>query len=369
MPPPVFDEKSLIPSLPYYDLPAGLMVPLIKMEDSGYKSLNPKDIRLPPPTPPTERLLAAIDMFYAPPSHERPRDPEGFEMLGLYEWSKDKTAAIKAKADDLEFGRRERSPTASPEPFGSEDDGDDVISRDSAAGRKSPATSANKEADAEKAEETKRKRYRSLSKTPPPRRRSRSRTRSRSRGSTPDRGGSGGGGRSGSRGRRRSGGSYGGGGSSRSPSPPGGYSMPSYLTRRSPSPTSGGSGGNRRGRSPPSTRRRGGRRSSSPETSFAGFGAQQQTSAPATRLDSSNKGHQMLQKMGWSGSGGLGSDESGIAEPISGGEVRDKNSLYRGVGSGGPDAFEAFRKNKAGTFYTRMKDRGGTEKESKPSKK
>ena len=41
-PPPVFDEKSLIPSLPYYDLPAGLMIPLVKMEDSGYKPLNPK---------------------------------------------------------------------------------------------------------------------------------------------------------------------------------------------------------------------------------------------------------------------------------------------------------------------------------------
>ena len=33
------------------------------------------------------------------------------------------------------------------------------------------------------------------------------------------------------------------------------------------------------------------------------------------KLDSSNKGHQMMQKMGWKGSG-LGSEESGIVEPI-----------------------------------------------------
>ena len=44
-------------------------------------------------------------------------------MLGLYEWSKDKTSAIRQKADDLEAGRRDRSPTASPDPYGSDSDG------------------------------------------------------------------------------------------------------------------------------------------------------------------------------------------------------------------------------------------------------
>ncbi len=63
----------------------------------------------------------------------------------------------------------------------------------------------------------------------------------------------------------------------------------------------------------------------------------------------------MMQKMGWRGSG-LGSEESGIVEPISGGEVRDKNDKFRGVGHGA-DPFEAFRKSKAGSFYTRMKER------------
>lgn len=62
------------PTAPYYDLPAGLMVPLIRLEDCSYKPLDPEDIRLPAPAPPSERLIAAIEAFYAPPSHERPRD-------------------------------------------------------------------------------------------------------------------------------------------------------------------------------------------------------------------------------------------------------------------------------------------------------
>lgn len=46
----------------------------------------------------------------------------------------------------------------------------------------------------------------------------------------------------------------------------------------------------------------------------------------------------------------------GIVEPISGGEVRDKQDQFRGVGHNA-DPFEAFRKSKAGSFYTRMKER------------
>ena len=39
-----------------------------------YKELDPARIRLPPPVPPSDRLLAAVEAFYAPPSHERPRN-------------------------------------------------------------------------------------------------------------------------------------------------------------------------------------------------------------------------------------------------------------------------------------------------------
>ena len=45
-----------------------------QLEEVEYKPLDPKDIRLPPPMAPSERLLAAVDAFYTPPSRERPRD-------------------------------------------------------------------------------------------------------------------------------------------------------------------------------------------------------------------------------------------------------------------------------------------------------
>lgn len=73
-----FPAEGIEPKAPYFDLPAGLLVPLVKMEDSEYKSIDPKDIRLPAPLPPSERLIAAIDFFYTPPSHDRPRNADGF---------------------------------------------------------------------------------------------------------------------------------------------------------------------------------------------------------------------------------------------------------------------------------------------------
>lgn len=45
-----------------------------QLEDCDYKPLDPKDIRLPPPMPPSDRLLAAVEAFYSPPSHDRPRN-------------------------------------------------------------------------------------------------------------------------------------------------------------------------------------------------------------------------------------------------------------------------------------------------------
>lgn len=73
-------------------------------------------------------------------------------------------------------------------------------------------------------------------------------------------------------------------------------------------------------------------------------------------IDSSNKGHQMLRKMGWGGSG-LGANEQGIDAPISGGDVRDRQDQFKGVGCNLNDPYENFRKNKGAAFITRMKAR------------
>ena len=64
---------------------------------------------------------------------------------------------------------------------------------------------------------------------------------------------------------------------------------------------------------------------------------------------------QMMQRMGWKGSG-LGSEEAGITEPVRGGEVRGRNDQFKGIGVGS-DPFEAFRKARSGHFYKQMKGR------------
>lgn len=77
-----------------------------------------------------------------------------------------------------------------------------------------------------------------------------------------------------------------------------------------------------------------------------------------------NKGHQMLMKMGWGGKG-LGATEQGIVNPISGGDVRDRQDMFKGVGSDLRDPFEQFRKNKSHGFIARMKARDELREKSK----
>lgn len=117
-PPPNFtqnsDPEDLTPTVPYFELPAGLVVSLIKLEDYGYKPLDSSLIKLPPPTPPSERLLGAVEAFYSPPSHDRPRDGDGWEKLGLYEYYKVKNAAKKQKEEEIETGVRQPSRSPSP---------------------------------------------------------------------------------------------------------------------------------------------------------------------------------------------------------------------------------------------------------------
>ncbi|RZF45440.1 hypothetical protein LSTR_LSTR014151, partial [Laodelphax striatellus] len=312
---------DLLPSLPYYDLPAGLMVPLIKLEDCEYKPLDPDAIRLPPPAPPSERLLAAFKQFYAPPGHSHPLDRmnyllsslsisivilDGWEKLGLYEYYRAKNTAKKKKDDDIAAGRRMRSRSPSP-----------IM------------------------------RSKSKSKTPPPKRRYRSRSRSRSKGRSP--------------GRRNSGGSSSANNNSSSNSQ--NQNSGSARRRQNSGRRSGGAERSRsRSRSPLSPLHNNSNtpqkqlidrdRSPTPP-SFAG-GAYGKISLE--RLDESNKGHQMLRKMGWGGAG-LGAKEQGIEQPISGGEIRDRTDQYKGVGLNLNDPYENFRKSKGQAFITRMKAR------------
>lgn len=78
---------------------------------------------------------------------------------------------------------------------------------------------------------------------------------------------------------------------------------------------------------------------------------------PDLRLGEENKGHQMLMKMGWSGSGGLGANEQGIQDPIKGGDIRDKWDQYKGVGVQLDDPYVNYRRNKSYNFVARMKAR------------
>lgn len=52
----------------------------------------------------------------------------------------------------------------------------------------------------------------------------------------------------------------------------------------------------------------------------------------------------------------------GIINPIQGGEVREKNEQYRGVGVKA-DPFEAFRKNKSQGYIQRLRTRDEIRKE------
>ncbi|XP_012252798.2 calcium homeostasis endoplasmic reticulum protein isoform X2 [Athalia rosae] len=287
-PPPIIHEPSmedLMPSMPYFELPAGLMVPLIKLEDGEYKPLDPDAIRLPPPAPPSDRLVAAVEAFYAPPNHDSPRDSDGWEKLGLYEYYKAKNAARKRKEEDILSGIRQRSRSPSP------------ISRPRS---KSPSPP--------------KKRYRS---------KSRSRSRSRSKGR------------------------------SRSRSPTSNHRRNSRNSNNHNSRSRRNRRNSNKDRSPDSRR---GDRSDRSLTPPSFLGSTYSKAQQEISLDESNKGHQLLKKMGWGGAG-LGANEQGIEAPISGGEIRDKNDQYKGVGINLNDPYENFRKSKGQAFITRMKAR------------
>ena len=254
-PPPAEPIEEPDPQ-PFFTLPAGLMAPLIGLEACSYKSLDPDRIKLPPPAPPTEKLLNAVEAFYSAPSHERPRDTEGWEKLGLYEYFKIKNAMRKQKEEAIAKGERPKSKSPSPIP--------ESFTKASKKLKKRVYRSKSPEG------EISRSKSRSLSPEIRPTitvSAGRSRSRKRSRSPSP------------------------------SPAPYRSFNN-SRMERRKRSVT------------PPS---------------FMGAASK----VASEFIDEGNKGHQMLKKLGWT-SGGLGTGKTqGITEPISGGELRDRNDLYK----------------------------------------
>lgn len=156
------NDPGLMPKVPYYDLPAGLMCPLVKLEEMEYKTLDPALIRLPPPLPPSERLLAAVEAFYGPPSHERPRNVDGWERNGLFEFYRAKVRAKRRKEGNMS---RSKSKSKSRSRSRSR-------SRSKSRGRSYSRSSSS--------------RSRSRSRSRSSRSRSRSRSRSKNRSRSPD---------------------------------------------------------------------------------------------------------------------------------------------------------------------------------------
>lgn len=241
---------------PFFALPAGLMVSLIGLESYRFKELDPELIKIPPPTAPTEKLLSAVEAYYSAPSHERPRDTEGWEKLGLYEYFKIKNSARKQKEEAIARGDREKSLSPSPIP----------------------------ESLTKHVKKQRKRVYRS--KSPEPRL-----SRSKSRSVSPE---------------------------LRPAITPSVNRVRNRKRSRSPSPVASYRNFNRDSRI---DRRK---RSVTPP-SFLGAAAKTANEF----IDEGNKGHQMLKKLGWT-SGGLGVGKNqGISEPISGGELRDRNDLYK----------------------------------------
>lgn len=95
-----FEAEGIMPTLPYYLLPAGIMTPLLKQSrEEFYAPLDPTKLRLPLPKRPDERLLKAIDSYYIE-VHRPNKENDGWSKLFL-ESSERQASDITKTEDEL----------------------------------------------------------------------------------------------------------------------------------------------------------------------------------------------------------------------------------------------------------------------------
>lgn len=90
-------DTGIMPGNPYYELPAGLMVPLVPAFKNTFEPINPKDLRLPFPKFPDENFLRMIDSYYHNDKHKR--DGDGWDMSFIGIFLKQKEALAKMQSD------------------------------------------------------------------------------------------------------------------------------------------------------------------------------------------------------------------------------------------------------------------------------
>jgi LAS superfamily LD-carboxypeptidase LdcB len=100
--------KEISPTVPYYCLPAGVCVNMVKPEDFYYKALKVKDIKVPNHIAHTERLTQQITRFYSV-MPENQLDEQGWEKDGLkYHYEAKNTAKKAMEAALNEQGKKIR---------------------------------------------------------------------------------------------------------------------------------------------------------------------------------------------------------------------------------------------------------------------